>query len=89
MRERAALFALDVVRLRPLVALVLAVVVNLPSVLEVLQGNLAVTTALWRLALALALALVVTHLIARLLLRYSAEVAIASEDEPVESPPGR
>ncbi|MCU1492024.1 MAG: hypothetical protein JWM85_3429 [Acidimicrobiaceae bacterium] len=71
MRERAALFHLDVVRLGPLLAVVLAVVVNLPSLIGALDGRVTVVTALFRLAVALGLSLAAVSLVSRLLLRYT------------------
>jgi|GEM_PF-5408101 hypothetical protein len=85
MRQRLALFANDVTRLGPLIAVVLATLVNAPSLLEALRGEVTIEGALWRFALAFALAVVAVRLVGNLLLRYGQQVAEMQHlDEPEE-----
>ncbi|HUZ21469.1 MAG TPA: hypothetical protein VMU75_12935 [Acidimicrobiales bacterium] len=85
MHRRLALFANDVTRLGPLIAVVLATLVNAPSLLEAIRGAVTIETALWRFAVAFGLAVVTVRLVGNLLLRYGQQVAeMQHMDDPEE-----
>jgi hypothetical protein len=64
-------FAVDVLRFRPVATVLLAVALVLPSLWELVNGNLSAVTLLVRLALALALCAVLVWTATGLVLRYA------------------
>jgi hypothetical protein len=64
-------FAVDVLRLRPVATVVLAVALVVPSLWELATGNLSAATLLVRLALALAVCAVLVWAATGVVLRYA------------------
>jgi len=74
------MLAADVQRLRPLAAIVLAIVLLLPSLAETITGNLPFVTLLFRLALALALSGVLVWIVTGVVLHYARVQAQSGPD---------
>jgi hypothetical protein len=64
-------FAVDVLRFRPVATVLLAVALVLPSLWELVNGNLSAVTLLVRLALALAVCAVLVWAATGVVLRYA------------------
>ncbi len=74
------MLAADVQRLRPLAAIVLAIVMILPSMSDVIRGDLPVVTLLVRLALALVVSGVLVWIVTGVVLHYARVQAQSGPD---------
>jgi hypothetical protein len=87
MKHRFIVFSVDTWRFTPLVAISLAVVVNLANLRNVLEGNLSAAEGLGRFAVAFVLSLVGVGGISRLLTSYGRQL-VASDAEQGDDAPG-
>ncbi len=71
MRRRFVVFAIDVGRMSPLVAVSMALAVNVLNLVHVLNGQLSAEVALERFAFAFVAALAAVNAISRMLVRYA------------------
>ncbi len=81
MKQRFLLFTIDIWRFTPLVAVSLAVLVNIVNLRNVLEGHLSAVDGLSRFAVAFVLALVGVGGISRLLTTYAHQLAEKAADE--------
>ncbi|HTW98895.1 MAG TPA: hypothetical protein VMD59_08970 [Acidimicrobiales bacterium] len=91
MRQRFVTFSVDVWRFTPLVAIVIAVLVNVVNLRNVLSGNLSALDGLFRFAVAFFLALVCVGGVSRLLTSYARQMASSDSEEAdadAHRPPG-
>ena len=82
-RERLFAFIIDVDRNRPLAIVTLATLVCLPSLAELLFGQLGIASMLERYAFALLLATLGVNCVARVVVRYAARNALEPEPPSV------
>jgi hypothetical protein len=88
MKQRSVLFSIDIWRFTPLVAVGLAVLVNIVNLRNVVEGHLSAVQGLSRFAVALLLSLIGVGAISRLLIAYAHQLAEkAADDETPTTPP--
>lgn len=84
MRERRFLFVADVTRYRPVAAIGLAIFITLPSLYDLLRGQLTAVVGVERFAVAFCFSMLATGLLARVLLHYAHQPQ-AAEVEPADA----
>jgi hypothetical protein len=86
MKQRFLLFTIDIWRFTPLVAVSLAVLVNIVNLRNVLDGQLSAGTGLARFAVAFLLSLIGVGGVSRLLTTYAQQLTEKAEREEHSGP---